>query len=218
MSSTASHDVNKRAWKRLNARAGGAPGFACHDAPMARRRLVWLLSLPLATAGWLSAHSLAYALVAPHDQHGGVAVPILVACAITVLLAVAIHDGFRRAAPARVPAWPVGLLPPLGFAVQEHLERFIELNQLPIGTVVEPVFLAGLTLQLPVALVVLGVATVVLAAGHALGRELAVPWAPRPLSCAAAPPLAERLAPALTRPQGLATGYGGRAPPSLPVT
>jgi hypothetical protein len=186
---------------------------------MARRRLVWLLSLPLATAGWLVAHSLAYSLVAPHDHHGGVAAtPILVACAITVLLAVAIHDGFRRAAPARVPAWPVGLLPPLGFAVQEHLERLIELNELPVGTVLEPVFLVGMALQLPVALVLLGLVTVVVAAGHALGRELAVPWTPRPRSCAVAPPLAARSAPDLTRPPVLATGLGGRAPPALPVT
>jgi hypothetical protein len=186
---------------------------------MARRRLVWLLSLPLATAGWLAAHSLAYSLVAPQDHHGGVAAaPILVACSITVLLAVATHDGFRRAAPARVPAWPVGLLPPLGFAVQEHIERLIELNEVPVGTVLEPVFLMGLALQLPVALLVLGLATVVLAAGHALGRELVVPWAPRPRSCAVAPPLAARLAPVLARPPVLATGHGGRAPPALPVT
>jgi hypothetical protein len=185
---------------------------------MARGRLVWLLSVPLATAGWLAAHSLAYTVVAPHDHHGGVAAaPILVACSITVLLAVATHDGFRRAAPARVPAWPVGLLPPLGFAVQEHIERLIELNELPVGTVLEPVFLMGIALQLPVALLVLGLATVVLAAGNALGRELVVPWAPRPRSCAVAPPLAARLGPVLARPPVLATGYGGRAPPALAV-
>jgi hypothetical protein len=186
---------------------------------MGGRRGVWLLSLPLAVAGWLAAHCLAYTLVAPHDHHGGVnAAPILIACAITVLLAVAIHDGLRRAGPARIPAWPVALVPPLGFAVQEHLERLIELNELPVGTVLEPVFLVGMALQLPVALLVLTLARGVLAIGYALGRELAVAQAPRPSSCAAVPVLPAPAAPELIRPPILATGHGGRAPPALAVT
>jgi hypothetical protein len=186
---------------------------------MAGRPLVWLLSLPLAIGGWLAAHCLAYTLVAPHDHHGGlVAAPILIACAITALLAAAIHDGVRRAAPARVPAWPVALLPPLGFTVQEHLERFIELNQLPLGTALEPVFLVGIALQLPVALVVLTLVRGVLAIGHALGRELCVARVPRPRSCAVAPPLPAPPAPDLARPPILATGHGGRAPPALAIT
>jgi hypothetical protein len=32
---------------------------------MGRRRVVWLLSLPLAAVGWLTAHFLAYMLVEP---------------------------------------------------------------------------------------------------------------------------------------------------------
>jgi hypothetical protein len=186
---------------------------------MARRRLLWSLSLPLATAGWLAMHSLAYTLVAPHDHHGSVlAAPILVACAITVLLAVAIHDGVRRVAPARVSAWPVALLPPLGFAVQEHVERLIESNELPLGTALEPVFLVGMALQLPVALVVLMLARGVVALGHALGCDMSLLRAPRPQSCALAPAGAAPLAPVRARPPVLATRHGGRAPPALPVT
>jgi hypothetical protein len=186
---------------------------------MGGRRGLWLLSLPLAVAGWLAAHCLAYTLVAPHDDHGGVgAAPILIACAITAMLAVAVHDGLRRAAPAHVPAWPVALVPPLGFTVQEHLERLIELNELPMATVLEPVFLVGLALQLPVALLVLTLARGVLAIGYALGRELGVARAPRPRSCVVAPPLPAPLAPELIRPPVLATGHGGRAPPALAVT
>jgi hypothetical protein len=186
---------------------------------MARRRLVWLLSLPLAAAGWLAAHSLAYTLVAPHDHHGGLATaPILIACAITVLLAVAIRDGLRRAAPARVPSGPLALLPPLGFTIQEHLERLIERNEVPLGTVLEPVFLVGIALQLPVALIVLALARGVLAVGHALGRGVRVVRVPRPRSYAVAPPLPARLAPELARPPVLATGHSGRAPPVRAVT
>jgi hypothetical protein len=186
---------------------------------MARRRLVWLLSLPLATAGWLAAHSLAYTLAAPHDHHGGLlAAPILIACAITVMLALAIHDGVRRAAPARVPARQIALLPPLGFVTQEHLERLIELNAIPSGTVLEPVFLVGLALQLPVALVVVMLASAALAVGHALASDLRIPQAPRPRSWPLAPPCAVPLTPARARPPVLATGHGGRAPPHLPIT
>lgn len=186
---------------------------------MARRRLVWLLSVPLATAGWLAAHSLAYTLAAPHDHHGGLlAAPILIACAITVLLALAIHDGVRRAPPARVPARQVALLPPLGFVVQEHLERLIEMNAVPWGTVLEPVFLVGLALQVPVALVAVMLARAVLAVGHALARDLSVPEAPRPRSWLLTPPCALPLAPARARLPVLATGLGGRAPPDLPLT
>jgi hypothetical protein len=186
---------------------------------MAGRRPLWLLSLPLAAGGWLAAHCLAYTLVAPHDHHGGLtAAPILIACAVTVLLAVAIHDGVRRTAPAQLPAWPVALVPPLGFAVQEHVERLIEHNALPLGTVLEPVFLVGMALQLPVALAVLALARGVLAIGHAFGRHLGVPQAPRPLSFPAPPPLPAPTSPELARPPVLATGHGGRAPPAPAIT
>ena len=180
---------------------------------------MWLLSLPLAAAGWLTAHCVAYSLVAPHDHHGGlIAAPILVASAITVLLAVAVYDGLRRAAPARISAWPVALLPPLGFSVQEHLERTIEVNELPLGTVLEPVFLVGLALQVPVAVVALMLARGVLAAGYALGQALGAAWAPRPRRYATAPPVLAPLAPELVRLSVLATGHGGRAPPAPTVT
>jgi hypothetical protein len=36
---------------------------------MARRRFVWLLSLPFAAIGWIAGHWLAFVLVAPHDAH-----------------------------------------------------------------------------------------------------------------------------------------------------
>ena len=179
---------------------------------------MWLLSLPLAAAGWLAAHSLAYTLVAPHDHHGGLAAaPILIACAITVLLAVAIHDGVRRAAPAHMPAWPVALLPPVGFTGAGARRALDRAERGSMGTVLEPVFLVGMALQLPVALVVLALARAVLAIGYALGWELGVARAPRPLAAplAAAP---RALAPEIARPPVLATGHGGRAPPALAVT
>jgi hypothetical protein len=198
---------------------------------MARRRFVWSLSLPLAAIGWIAGHSLAYVLVAPHAGHReqllsetghgylGVA-PLLVACAITVLfagLALAIGDGVRGRARARVAVWPVALVPPLGFALQEHLERAIELNAFTPGVALEPTFLVGLALQLPLAVLALLAAHAVLAVGHALGRRAAVGRSPRPPARGPQPLLPARPEPVLTRPPILAGGHGQRAPPGSAV-
>lgn len=194
---------------------------------MGGRRFVWLLSLPLAAVGWLGAHSLAYVLVAPdadeHAQllsetgHGYLAsAPVLVACAITLLfagVALAIHDGLHGAERASVPVWPVALLPPLGFAVQEYLERLFELNAFQLGTALEPTFLVGTALQLPFAVGALALARAVLALGHALGRGLAVRRLPRPSACSLPPFVESWFEPELARPPILATGHGERAPP-----
>jgi hypothetical protein len=194
---------------------------------MPRRRFVVLLSLPLAAIGWLAGHSLAYVLVAPHGEHReqllaetghgylGVA-PLLIACAITLLLAglvLAMADGLRGLAPGRVAAWPVALVPPLGFAVQEHLERLLELNAFPSGAALEPTFLVGMALQLPLAAAALAVARVVLEFGHALGRSVPVGRALEPPAWDLPPLLPPPPEPAPARSPILAGGHGQRAPP-----
>jgi hypothetical protein len=98
------------------------------------------------------------------------------------------------------------------------MERLIELNELPLGTVLEPVFLVGLALQLPVAVVVLTLTRGVLAFGYAFGHALGAARAPRSRNCSVAPPLPARWAPELVRPPVLATGHSGRAPPAPTVT
>jgi hypothetical protein len=198
---------------------------------MARRRFVWSLSLPLAAIGWIAGHWLAYLLVAPHGAHReqllsetghgylGVA-PLFVACAVTMLvagLALAIADGMRDRARGRAAAWPVALVPPLGFAVQEHLERAIELNALPLGVALEPAFLVGLALQLPLAAAALLVAHTVLAFGHALGRKVPVVRALRPPARRLEPLQLAGPVPMLKRPPILAGGHGQRAPPGPAV-
>jgi hypothetical protein len=198
---------------------------------MARRRFAWSLSLPFAAIGWIAGHSLAYLLVAPHGAHReqllsetghgylGLA-PLLVACAVTVLiagLALAIADGVRGRARARVAVWPVALVPPLGFAVQEHLERAIELTALPRGVVLEPTFVVGMALQLPLAAAALLLAHAVLAFGHSLGRRAVVVRALRPPARRPQPLVLAHPQPALTRSPILAGGHGQRAPPGPPV-
>jgi hypothetical protein len=186
-----------------------------------------LLLLPLAAAGWLTAHWLAYVLVAPdaHERerlladagHGYLgAAPAALAFAGTLALAgfaIAIHDGLRRRDPARIPVWPVALVPPLGFAAQEHLERLIERHAFPVDAALEPTFLAGMALQLPFALGALLLVRAVLALGHLLGRGLTARTSPRPLAHALPLTLPGWLEPELARPPILATGHGERAPP-----
>jgi hypothetical protein len=195
---------------------------------MGRRRVVWVLSLPLAAGGWLAAHFLAYLLVAPEAGHGTQLLseaghgylrvsPLLAACAITLVvagLALAIREGMRDGgAPARVPVWPIALVPPLGFAFQEHLERIIELNAFPFGAALEPTFIVGMAIQVPFAVGAVLLARAVLALGHALGRRLARKT--QPPTCVAPPPLPAPPDPELARPSILATGHGERAPPLL---
>jgi hypothetical protein len=193
---------------------------------MARRRVVLVLSLPLAAVGWLTAHFLAYMIVAPEAGHRTQllsdaghgylsAAPLMAACALTLLvagLALAVREGMRDAGPpAHVPVWPIALLPPLGFAVQEHLERVIELNAFPFGAALEPTFIVGMAMQVPFALAAVLLARAVLALGHALGRRLA--RAARPPARVVPPPLPAPPDPELARPSILATGHGERAPP-----
>ena len=192
------------------------------------RRFMWSLSLPLAAIGWLGGHSLAYVFVEPHGAHREELLaetghsylqgaPIIIACALTVILTglvLAIHDGVRGRARAHVRVWPLSLLPPVGYAAQEHLERLIELNEFPVGVVLEPTFLVGIALQVPLGAAAFLIARAVLAFGHALGRRVAIGPAPRP--CAWVPPASVSVPPdpVLARAPILAGGHGQRAPPS----
>jgi hypothetical protein len=194
---------------------------------MGGRRATWLLLLPLAAVGWLTAHWLAYVLIEPDAHHRARllseaghgylgAVPAAVACAGTLAItgfAIALHDGLRHRERARVPVWPVALVPPLGFAVQEHLERLIERHAFPVDAALEPTFLAGMALQLPFALGALLLVRAVLALGHLLGRGLTARRSPRPLARALPLNPPGWVEPELARPPILATGHSERGPP-----
>jgi hypothetical protein len=197
-----------------------------HD--MGGRHAVWLLLLPLAAVGWLTAHWLACALVAPaaHDpaQHHSdaghgylvVAAPAVIAFAATLLLAgiaLTIGDELRGRARSHLPGWRIALLPPLGFAVQEHVEWLIASDAPLYGAALEPTFVVGIALQLPIALGALLAARAVLALGHVLGRALAAPRSPRPHVHALTLNPLHRLEPELATPPILATGHSERGPP-----
>ena len=192
-----------------------------------RQRLAWLSTLPLMVAGVLAGHGLAYRLAIPdaharadalaHSGHGylGHAPLALTVCLGLLLAALAFQAlaGFRgaRSRPAASPA--LVLLPPLAFALQEHLERLVHSGQVSWTTALQPSFLLGLALQLPFALAALLIAWLLESVAHAVGQALAAAATPLPRLRFFAPIPAR--VPSAPRPAGLARGYGERAPPLL---
>lgn len=79
-------------------------------------------------------------------------VPLLSAVALgAVLLGLAAQVAGRQAA-RRWTALPFACLPPVMFALQEHLEALLHTGAFPAGTMLEPTFFPGLAMQLPFAL------------------------------------------------------------------
>ncbi|HXZ56133.1 MAG TPA: hypothetical protein VEG40_00955 [Gaiellaceae bacterium] len=154
---------------------------------MSRRRLAaWSVALPLMVAGSQVAHVFAYRLVYPQTQlrlhallvsgHGYMGhVSLLFAlCAVIELIALcsAVAGSFRRGAATPLPAWAFGLIPPLGFAVQEFLERWLYGASFPWWMVLQPTFRVGLLLQLPFGLAAYLVARLLLRVADRVGRVL----------------------------------------------
>lgn len=196
---------------------------------MIRRAAAWLIPLPLAVASWLGAHCLAYWLASPgaeqhmgvHAEHGHAWLgytPALALWGLTVVVAglvLCIGDGLRGHRPSRPPARLFALVPPLGFVVQEHLERLIASGAIPYDLVVEPTFLLGLALQAPFAVAALLLTRALYALGFVLGRALAGNLAiGRPLRYGPPSLLHPPASATLVSPSLLALGHGQRAPPA----
>jgi hypothetical protein len=203
------------------------PGWDDADVAM-RHRAAWLISLPLAVASWLGAHCFAYWLVpsgaqqdmALHAERGHAYLGYTPAIAIWGLalvlagLVLCVGEALRGRRLSQPPLRLFALLPPVGFAVQEHLERLLGTGGIPHDLVTEPTFLVGLALQLPFALVALLVAYALRALCFEFGRAVARTLAFRRLVSFAAPSLVRLPAPpAPIASSVLALGHGPRAPP-----
>jgi len=190
-----------------------------------RARLAWLLAFALTVAGWNSAHEVAYRLAIPHPHaraselaetgHAYFAYSSLVAalCLLVALLCTAglVARPHSQRAPSRRLLLLFVLLAPLGFALQELVERLLTTGDLPYGAALEPTFLAGILIQLPFALAAFVVARALFAFARGLARRVGSVGRPKlasvELSC---PPVVEARSPRLS---ALAFGYGERGPP-----
>ena len=171
---------------------------------MARRLLAWGLVTPVAAAGILVAHALAYRLTgtAPGAVHGYLEHgPQVLAILATIGL---VGLAFQERSRERRSPWAFAVVAPLGFVAQEHVERLVHTGDLP-WLLTTPTFLLGLALQVPIALLC------VLAARRLAGT-LAGPRRGRPTAVEGAwLPLTERPQP---RPRAVHRARPtGRGPP-----
>jgi hypothetical protein len=190
-----------------------------------RRPLALAIALPSTLVASLGAHSLAYRLVVADDAHRADSLarsghgylafaPLLVAAALVVVLvglalrAVGARRGDGR--ELRLP-WLCALVPPLVFVVQEHVERLASTGHFPVAAALEPTFVVGLLLQLPLAVAALALARALVAGAAAVGSALAR----QPRRAGAAPPTLARPRTVLLAPLSvLALKRAGRAPPA----
>jgi hypothetical protein len=176
-------------------------------------------------AGAVAAHALAYRLVAPthhidpsmhaetHHGYIGHLDACLAICGAIAALAItgSVVSRFRRGRVLRAPLWVFAVVPPAGFAIQEHLEHVLATGSLPQAAPLDPAFAAGVLLQLPFALAAYLAARALLALARAVVDTLRAPPRPRLVSLRLAPP---SLTPtARPRLSALALGHGQRAPP-----
>ena len=196
---------------------------------MNRRAVAWLLSIPLMLGGTEVAHWLAFRLVYPdawersqvlqQTGHGYFSwLPLLGGIGAALLLSALflhgrnVRDGRgRQVAQLRLAQFAA--LPPLAFALQEHLERLIHDGTLA-GVVLEPTFLLGLLLQLPFAVAAYLVARLLLRAAERMGIAFAGRSGPRRR---ATPPVPRPWFPLVLAPPRLAVLAGGHAERGPPL-
>ena len=129
---------------------------------MTRRRLPWLVSLGMIAAGSVTAHTLGYLAfassaergdeVAEHSHRVAAHLPLILA-----ILSAAVVVGVVSRIVSTVRGHSAGgasmrlffVLPPLGFAVQEAIERIMHVESAPWNGLHEPAFLTALLLQIP---------------------------------------------------------------------
>ena len=166
----------------------------------AGHRLAWVLSLALSAAGALASHGLAYRIVEPDGErrhhlleetgHGylnlELAGSLLAALVVVGFTGCVLAGTRRRDAP---PLWIFALAPPLEFALQEHAELVLHYHAFERSPIFTPVFLVGLGLQIPFALMALIAARTSRSsrgAGEAIRPAAALPGS-RPMQASSLP-------------------------------
>jgi hypothetical protein len=193
-----------------------------------RRRLPWLIALPVMAAGSIGAHSLSYLVVSARTTEGAgeaserasnggpsylvLLLGIVAATAIVAACARLLLGRARRRRAGSVSPWLFFVLPPLAFASQELAERLLNAESFPFQAALEPRFLVGLLLQLPFGLLALLFARALLRVVERIARA----FAPRPTPrLATSAPWRPRHTVDLPQIPALALGYAERGPPAL---
>jgi hypothetical protein len=191
-----------------------------------RRRLPWLVALPLMAAGSVAAHSLTYLVASARtgehgaelsertsSGHAGYLVLFLGVLAATALVAAAARllVGRCKSRVSEPSPWLFFVLPPLAFALQEVSERLLRTEAFPFDAALEPRLLIGLLLQLPFGLLALLAARLLLRAVERIVRLLARPATARLTALVSWRP-SQLLD--LPRIPALALGYQQRGPPA----
>lgn len=163
-------------------------GQALYDLPaMGRRRLVVSVLLVLAGVGWAAAHTVAHREVMSEagmppsmaDRYLGYLATSLALCfALALPLAAGALIGKRWRAASLRSLWLFGFVPILGFVGHTVAEPLITGASMSISAVV-PVALVGLLVQIPIALVVVGLAHHVIWLAERLARAVAAPTGAR---------------------------------------
>ena len=237
MSATAARDVaTLTLFVGKTTRADGREVIGCGAyrvvSGQMRRRLPWLIALPLMAAGSFAAHALSYVVAgtraeggADGDIHGasertsaGIAAHSVLPVGLLVAFGIGAGTAWlvgraRGKRGAGASPWLFFALPPLAFSVQELIERLVNAEAAPFQAALEPRFLIGLALQVPLGLIALFVARALLRVvrriARALVRQRSVVLSRR------APVLRLPLACELPRIPALALGYPQRGPPRL---
>jgi hypothetical protein len=179
-------------------------------------------------AGSQVAHMLAYRIVYPQASirlhalletgHGYLsALPLVlgVAGAVVALSLVASAVDAARGRGARaLPPWAFALLPVVGFALQEYIERWLAWGFMPWFAAAQPTFLIGITLQVPFGALAYLAARLLLRAAKRLGRRLGRVSPPRP-RVVTSPQLVPAAQPLPPLPSLLSRRLGRRGPPLL---
>jgi hypothetical protein len=189
-------------------------------------RLSWLLTAPLLVLNLLVGHSLGYrwAVADPHarahllEESGHEYfsyAPLVIAVGLTLIaaaLAARIRAVARGDRMGGSPPWLFALLPPVAFVVQEVTERLIHSGHVHAGTLAEPAVLIGLMVQLPLAVIALGLAWLLAQAADQIGQAIAERPRNRLAGIALPRPPEDPLLPAFA----VATqGWSQRGPPLL---
>jgi hypothetical protein len=189
------------------------------------RGVSWLLTAPLLVTGLLAGHSLGYrwavsdanarAHLLEESGHAYFSYLPAVLAVLVTLVAWSLANRVRAAARGRrsasSPPWLLAVVPPVAFLAQEVLERLLHTGHVHASALLQPAVLIGLALQLPIALIVLGLAWLLAEGADAVGRALGNRPPSRLAETLFSVPAERAVAPARTV---ASRGWSERGPPS----